>query len=377
MGDNGRFEHTRLDNPGSQIRLLMLQSPRTTEDCVSVNLSLRVFDFTDESETPPYTALSYTWGPPSPLHTVTLNGREFSIRDNLWQFLKTLNEWPLDDSSHLRERWFWIDQLTIDQNDNEEKRHQVGIMDKIYNRAEKVLVWLGLPGKDSKHAEMYIKARNPSLGSRTTETKLNAEKLLKRPYWTRLWIMQEVSLARSLLFMCGNWTFKWNDLTRLTGLDTTNEWVVSFYRAITVAMTKRPLHEVILNFHSPSGDIGSGFLQCEKRVDKIYGLMGVVIPCERLGVDYTAPLENVVMEIVRVVVKSVANDVSMMNRDSAEAARSLKTVEDAILASCKALKVDWPQGLDIHEEWERHLRAKMTLTDLVKLRVRNFYSWFR
>jgi hypothetical protein len=37
----------------------------------------------------------------------------------------------------------WIDQISIDQQDVEEKNHQVSMMADIYEHAETVIAWLG------------------------------------------------------------------------------------------------------------------------------------------------------------------------------------------------------------------------------------------
>ena len=41
-------------------------------------------------QTPEYTAVSYTWGPPEPVQMVSINGYSLSIRQNLYEFLVEL-----------------------------------------------------------------------------------------------------------------------------------------------------------------------------------------------------------------------------------------------------------------------------------------------
>ncbi|KAK8005975.1 hypothetical protein PG991_012272, partial [Apiospora marii] len=55
---------------------------------------------------------------------------------------------PLDQSKGsirlLRlKRYFWIDALCIDQANDREKGHQVGQMKDVYEKAERVIIWLG------------------------------------------------------------------------------------------------------------------------------------------------------------------------------------------------------------------------------------------
>jgi hypothetical protein len=45
--------------------------------------------------------------------------------------------------------YFWIDAICINQNNDEEKSHQVNHMKDIYTNAIAVIVWLGKASKDS------------------------------------------------------------------------------------------------------------------------------------------------------------------------------------------------------------------------------------
>ena len=98
---------------------------------------------------PPYEALSYTWGNPwsnardvpsnidvHSIHSVRLNGKPTNIGYNLHAALLRLR-YPD------KKRALWVDALCIDQANDNEKSKQVRQMHKIYNRANRVLSWLG------------------------------------------------------------------------------------------------------------------------------------------------------------------------------------------------------------------------------------------
>jgi len=89
-----------------------------------------------------YEALSYVWGSDKNLQCIYLDGHQLSVRANLYQAL-----------SHLRDefvqRILWIDALCINQEDDKEKGHQVQSMAKIYAKASRVIVWLGVSADDS------------------------------------------------------------------------------------------------------------------------------------------------------------------------------------------------------------------------------------
>jgi hypothetical protein len=96
-----------------------------------------------------YEALSYSWGDPNCKRLISLNGLEFSVTKNLDAALR-----------HLRyrqdERSIWIDAICINQKDNEEKSEQVKKMHEIYQRAAKVVVWLGPASPNSDIAFTFL-----------------------------------------------------------------------------------------------------------------------------------------------------------------------------------------------------------------------------
>jgi hypothetical protein len=110
------YKHQPLNSENHQIRLLKLRnsSEHTVDYC------LITFDF---ESTPSYVALSYTWGDECPTGSVSIDGKEFEIRMNLLNFLRT---YEVDN-------YLWVDQISIDQSDPEERNHQVKMMWKIYS----------------------------------------------------------------------------------------------------------------------------------------------------------------------------------------------------------------------------------------------------
>ncbi|SCN92818.1 related to heterokaryon incompatibility protein (het-6OR allele) [Fusarium fujikuroi] len=97
---------------------------------------------------PEYYALSYTWNPPNmgdpvnyadtDVRYILLNGSTFAVKPNLYDALFQLHHsYP--------QMLIWIDALCINQNDLQERKLQVGIMDRIFGGASRVVVWLGKP----------------------------------------------------------------------------------------------------------------------------------------------------------------------------------------------------------------------------------------
>ncbi|EME38601.1 hypothetical protein DOTSEDRAFT_114328, partial [Dothistroma septosporum NZE10] len=83
-----------------------------------------------------YTALSYVHGDRSERRPITLAGRSFMITRGLHDALDAI--WARGD----RERWFWVDQLCINQQNLMEKNAQVAQMGAIYASADQVVAWL-------------------------------------------------------------------------------------------------------------------------------------------------------------------------------------------------------------------------------------------
>jgi hypothetical protein len=92
-------------------------------------------------------------------------------------------------------------------------KRQVQIMGIMYREAVAVLAWLGVANSQSElfnHTELYRGGRHSSFDEAIVDCWL-------RSYWTRLWIIQELILARGTAFVCGDkWysistseTFKW------------------------------------------------------------------------------------------------------------------------------------------------------------------------
>lgn len=150
-----------------------------------------------------YSALSYYWGAPparDTLKPIIINGHRILLRPSLHAFLCTLK----NECSSLM---FWLDVVCINQNSNEERSSQVAMMRDIYASADRVYVWLGQGDADSEYAFAQIDVI--STGQTLQRPYMfveTLEQLFHRPYWTRMWVIQEFAVARSLIMVCGRST---------------------------------------------------------------------------------------------------------------------------------------------------------------------------
>ena len=187
-----------------------------------------------------YIAVSYAWGDPTPKHQIFVDGEPRLIAENLWQFLRQAEE-----DTELVSEWLWIDALSIDQTNAEERRHQVGIMSRIFSDASEVYVWLG-QSRDEGDAAMsvlsedsiqdYIYHQNrhlvrdsgSTLSARVDYIKSTGDyiewvagvskaivSLCQRPYWRRLWVFQELRHAVAIKIMCGEKCIHWETFSKL------------------------------------------------------------------------------------------------------------------------------------------------------------------
>jgi Heterokaryon incompatibility protein (HET) len=153
---------------------------------------------------PRYEALSYAWGVIDSFNLITVDDCPMRIRVNLETALRHLRY-------EKRDRILWVDALCINQGDDEERTQQVAQMASVYSKAWSTVIYLGDQDPDADGAfdalEMFAqdrhlheirvwKAEDPS---RLEWSKIIViERILLFPWWLRIWVIQEVALAREL-----------------------------------------------------------------------------------------------------------------------------------------------------------------------------------
>jgi hypothetical protein len=96
---------------------------------------------------PAFEALSYVWGCSDSPQDIECNGHLKSVTPNLCVALRRLR---LVD----KEQVVWIDAICINQENLDERSRQVLLMQEIYTRALRVIIWLG---EDEGYAAVAIK----------------------------------------------------------------------------------------------------------------------------------------------------------------------------------------------------------------------------
>ena len=141
MSAKKQYVYQRLGDSG--IRLLHVQKriQRVKGDATPSmgDWEFQILSFDDSSSAPAYNTVSYVWGDSSLRWTLPLrDGTHLAITESIQTALPYLCEQCVTS-------YLWIDQLSINQNDIEERNRQVQGMGQIYAKAQSLIIWLGLP----------------------------------------------------------------------------------------------------------------------------------------------------------------------------------------------------------------------------------------
>ncbi|KAE8454201.1 hypothetical protein EG329_005126 [Mollisiaceae sp. DMI_Dod_QoI] len=234
------YQYFPLQHPNS-IRLLSLHP---AEEQSPIHISLSEVRLQDAGS---YEALSYSWatedGDCERSSQIICSGASIYITKNCEAALRRLRDLN-------SERTLWVDAICINQGNDGERGHQVGIMRDIYSHATQTLIWLGeaskgrnketnLPvstvfleflgqmaseirdlkdtNKDPTSSAQYQKflhqidvgSKDPSPTSFSLRRGLWS--IARRRWWKRLWVVQEVALAKSATLICGPQTANYAD----------------------------------------------------------------------------------------------------------------------------------------------------------------------
>jgi hypothetical protein len=126
----------------------------------------------------------------------------------------------------LKARLVWIDAVCINQTDIPEETGQIQLMRAIYQQAFWVIVWLGSSPDATKAMDfisiLYSKMHRYDLGDEELKYMLAVGSksprwpeffnLPNHPYWTRVWIIQEVAAATHFNIYYGRELISWDML---------------------------------------------------------------------------------------------------------------------------------------------------------------------
>ncbi|KAJ4352678.1 hypothetical protein N0V95_004062 [Ascochyta clinopodiicola] len=329
------------------IRLLRIHSGNLT-DPVEFTLEFARLDH----PTPEYEALSYVWGPDVPASYIIhrISQEAIPVTPNLYEVLQNVRWCD-------RDRLLWVDALCINQEDRKEKGRHVRKMNSIYARASRVLVWLGPDAGDATGAFGVLCALANEASQKQLQNDINRveraqyttasheqqpivfdavphireENLWRKvmlffcqAWYTRLWVLQEVVLAREATIVWGDCSISWkhvgaaietiraNEVLQLV-LSTRNLQNAFFMWHLSTA--HRALEHLRSDDSSPQAaqnglfsflnllDLARSFEVADPR-DKIYGLLGFSTTEDGFSAgtitpDYTLSTSEVYAQVTR------------------------------------------------------------------------------
>lgn len=299
--------------PVGWIRLIRLlpDTPNTPLRCSLRTVNL--FDFDDingvarTSELPIYDALSYVWGDVTHISTAYCDDHVLQVTCNLESALKRFRH------TH-KTTILWADGICINQSSSTEKAQQVQLMGLIYWKAQRVHVWLGedeeveerwrarsafktmeemsvLYTRSCREEDLAVRryrAEDLKLGEDTYRWEAIG-RLLSRSWFKRVWVVQELGLAKNATFYCGNASIDRVHVDRCTRfLDEYASLFVTFY-----GISDQVLSMALAYFHSTRGstrpELGSDpvlaenffdlmeharGLECTDARDSVYAFLG-------------------------------------------------------------------------------------------------------
>jgi heterokaryon incompatibility protein (HET) len=334
---------------GNMIRVLkLIQHTGSSLEC-----SIRQINIADSG----YQALSYEWGASEQPYTVQVRDAKgedlglIPLTTNLHHALRDLR-----DSLDIKSKEFWIDQICIDQNNEEEKGYQVALMADVYRNALQVITYLGpqfhrledengalgLISQIYEHVQPYLleMARTiPSL-ARTNSKLVPLLNHLQgidqnNPHWTnllrivysgwtnRIWMVQENVLCPNTVMLRGTRVLDWISVATIPVLFSMNVFEPAFlekqwpilgfkfhpdpindavknpwrWRLETAYTGRGTLYKGKLNLASHL--VGFGSLGCQDPRDRVYAVLGMSVDAKELGIipNYQESASHIFKEV--------------------------------------------------------------------------------
>ncbi|KAF4953647.1 hypothetical protein FGADI_5983 [Fusarium gaditjirri] len=302
----------------------------------------------------PYEALSYCWGSADNRPIISLNTCPHLVTKNLEAALRHLR---LKNET----RTLWVDALCINQQSFPEKKVQVKIMDEIYRQSQNVISWLGEvshdsdealrtmgnlgrwmkdneskvfdgPNEDEEHLTVtqFFEAKGFPMSSQNWPAVFS---LLERPYWSRVWIIQELAVKGFLFRSTGDILCGTSSISRIE-FDVACTAILLAVQGNSARGTgsgfevDEPLRSILSRGWPPGLSMIQTISSCNgtenpplvwlmevsRRFeasncrDKIFALLGLVCQQDRLlEPDYEQPIPAVLMNVVEFLVRSWGN----------------------------------------------------------------------
>ncbi|KLU93144.1 hypothetical protein MAPG_12082, partial [Magnaporthiopsis poae ATCC 64411] len=239
LTENGpRYEYVPFSDSCS-IRILTLEPGVGDEPLVG---SLR---FENLGGRPDFEAISYVWGSGTRSAEMRCDGRLLPLTRSVYDALRRMRD-------PTRPRRLWADQVCINQDDVAERSQQVNLMNQIFKGARHILVWLGpdhdgvaraavamvhrlhgIFADDEKH-EAFQRAHSEGLQQQDGDAWVPLSKLTKLPWFSRIWIVQEIGTVTPATLHWGDEELDWEVLSSVVDvLSQKYHYLRSRFRVLT------------------------------------------------------------------------------------------------------------------------------------------------
>lgn len=230
----------------------------------------------------------------------------------------SIDQYFWDDNKRFSiDQYFWADQISLNQQNDLERDHQVSLMSTIYTEASFVFAWLGLASQPAPVCTAAFSAVWDPFAEMKRDSFTLLLQLCAHEYWQRLWIIQELRLAREVVI--------WHDVH-------TVDAALFLHKCECMA---RPLFESKRNHYAYDDDIAERlrifkldifpkiqsllmsdrqFLMppgqysilkcyysshCSDPRDKFFGLQSLVEPKQRIVIDYILNEHQVAIQVLK------------------------------------------------------------------------------
>ncbi|KAJ9609923.1 hypothetical protein H2200_006252 [Cladophialophora chaetospira] len=322
--------------PHDDTRVIRLLPSQNAED--DVVLKIEHVGIGDEAHAPtiPYKALSYVCGDDDPPRFVQIsNGTKLRVRPNLLDALRLLR-------STTEESVFWVDQVSVHQQNLEERAIQVRNFGRIFGRAESVSVVLresdppfamtafsfiitlvenigksGLLDNMDQNAGRFLDVLLdlPLAGDPRWQAVIS---FLQNEWFFRAWTLQEVAVAKKATFMCGKHSLSLEAFMLVASMWTTfpESQHTKNYRLRDAALVFRRISYLRMVAYPSKGrteivpyaaEIGSLLnilrdlrsLRCRDPRDKIWSIVSIANDYDEcaLTVDYKSSWQSVYIKV--------------------------------------------------------------------------------
>lgn len=266
-----------------------------------------------------YSALSYSWGWPVPTCSVLCNNVVFPVTKHLKDAMRHIRD-PADTI------YLWTDAFCVNQLDLVEKGLQVQLMFTIFQKATRVVGWLGSAPNGShrllnflesglnlrylRSSHCYQESRPDQFVGNDAYWDLQAEAVslvASNQWFRRTWIRQEVFAARNLEMMCGRYTFELSKLVKIVELAAANRKFSTDPSELLGMLThpsSKPGSERLVSWQNVVLENAAGF-EASMDQDRIFALQNIAEPDpEAEGklfpvIDYTKETAIVYQEFVK------------------------------------------------------------------------------